>query len=200
MRLKGSCVFCGAPTAVPVVFPDTFTAYQLLQAGDNACARCHMLFTDPKFRRNCWFMIDTVWAKIDDPLAFLDYILVALKLELAADPRFALEPLLILYLTKKKRKHGWILAVQNPVLNVNRFVLVVDEEKIMFERAKFNEYLKFSKRLLDTHAIPKSILLGGMPKPSDIKRYCLAWPDCFKLRSYQRDSLWRIIVEFSKRS
>jgi hypothetical protein len=31
-----SCVFCGAPGVVPVVFPETFTAYQLLQTGDQA--------------------------------------------------------------------------------------------------------------------------------------------------------------------
>jgi len=196
-----NCVFCGAKASIPVVFPETFTAYQLLQAGDKACSRCAEMFRDPKFRRNCWFMIGTVWAKIEDPLAFLDYMLVALKLELAADPRFASDPPpFVLYLTKKKRKHGWILSVQNPVLNRDKFILVVDEEKIMFERSRFEEYYVFCKRLFDTHAIPKSILLGGMPKPSDIKRYCLAWADCFKLRSYERDMLWRCVVEFSRRS
>ena len=180
-----NCVFCGAEASVPVVFPETFTAYQLLQAGDKACARCAEMFRDPRFRRNCWVLREGVWSVVEEPLAFLE-----------ALP----EPPFVLYLTKKKRKHGWILAVQNPVLNVDRFVLVVDEEKIMFERAKFEEYLRFSKRLLDTHAIPKSVLLGGMPKPSDIRRYGLAWADCFKLRSYERDRLWRCVVEFNKRS
>ena len=33
-----ACVFCGAPAAVPVVFPETFTAYQLLQV--RAFLRC----------------------------------------------------------------------------------------------------------------------------------------------------------------
>lgn len=182
---KEICVFCGASASVPVVFPETFTAYQLLQAGDKACKRCNTMFVDAKFRRNCWVLREHQWSAISDPLGFLE-----------ALP----EPPFILYLTRAKRKHGWILAVQNPVLNRDKFILVVDEQRVLFERAKFEEYRKFSKRLLDTHAIPKSILLGGMPKPSDVKRYGLAWPDCFKLRSYQRDMFWRIIVEFSRRS
>ena len=182
-----NCVFCGAKASIPVVFPETFTAYQLLQAGDKACELCAGMFVDPVFRRNCWiWCFDGVFRRVADPLGLLHGGLPA--------------PPFLLYLTKKKRKHGWILSVQNPVLNRDKFILVVDEEKIMFERSRFEEYYVFCKRLFDMHAIPKSILLGGMPKPSDIKRYCLAWADCFKLRSYERDMLWRCVVEFSRRS
>ena len=194
-----SCVFCGAPGVVPVVFPETFTAYQLLQAGDKACPRCAMMFTDAKFRRNCWFMIDAVWVKIEDPLAFLDYKLVALKLEMAADPehRFDSEPL-ILYLTKAKRKHGWIGAVQNPVLNVNRFILCVDEDRIMFDRAKFREYLQFLE-VLWAAELPKGIMLGGYPPAGIIRKYKLTREECQRLQLVQSDRLWRFVVAFKQR-
>ena len=75
------CVFCGAEAVVPVVFPETFTAYQLLQAGDKACPRCAEMFKNPKFRRNCWFTTGNLWCKLDDPLEFLDYKIVAMDLE-----------------------------------------------------------------------------------------------------------------------
>lgn len=194
-----SCVFCGAPGVVPVVFPETFTAYQMLQAGDKACERCHTMFTNGQYRRNCWFMIDTVWAKIEDPLEFLDYKLVALKLEMDADPekRFDSEPL-ILYLTKAKRKHGWINAVQNPVLNVNRFILCVDEDRIFFDRAKFNEHLRFLKTLWALE-LPKCIMLCGYPPAGIIRKYKLTREECQRLQQVQSDRLWRFVVSFKQR-
>jgi len=176
------CVFCGSPHAVvPVVFPATFTAYQLLQAGDKACARCAEMFQDAKFRRNCWIVKDGSFAVLDDPL-----------LALSCLP----EPPFLIYFTKQKRKHGWILAVQNPVLNLYKFILVVDEEKILFERSRFEEYMAFSKGLLDKR-IPKSVLLGGMPLPSVVKHYCLRWPTCFRLQKLMKEPLWRLCVVFA---
>ncbi len=180
---EASCVFCGSPHAVvPIVFPSTFTAYQLLQAGDKACPRCAVMFGDPQFRRNCWILKDGKFVVLDDPLRALGSL-----------P----EPPFLLYFTKQKRKHGWIVAVQNPVLNLNKFILVVDEEKVLFERAKFEEYFHFSKGLLDKR-IPKCVLLGGMPAPSVIKHYCLSWPTCFRLQKLMKEPLWRVCVEFAK--
>ena len=179
-----NCVFCGASASVPVVFPETFTAYQLLQAGDKACARCAEMFRDPRFRRNCWVLRKGVWSVVEEPLAFLE--------ALPEQP-------FVLYLTKKKRKHGWILAVQNPVLNRDKFILVVDEEKVLFERKKFEELLAFSRGLLD-RGIPKGVLLHGMPYPSSLRKYGVSWPEAIRLRQLQREPLWRVIVEFAKRN
>ena len=195
-----SCVFCGAPGVVPVVFPETFTAYQLLQAGDQACARCHTMFKDGKYRRNCWFTYGNVWAKIEDPLKFLDLTLVALWLEfkdLARVRGEAMDPL-VLYLTKAKRKHGWIGAVQNPILNVNRFILCVDEDRIMFDRAKFSEHLAFLE-VLWAAEVPKGIMLGGYPPAGIIRKYKLTREECQRLQLVQGDRLWRFVVTFKKR-
>lgn len=192
------CVFCGAPARVPVVFLDTFTAYQLLQAGDSACSICAMMLRDAKFRRNCWFLVGEVWAKLDDVLEFLDYKLPAILLELAASPDLK-STRVVVYLTLQKRKHGWILAVQNPVLSPNRFVLVVDEEKILFERGHFTELLQLCRELFFTRELPKWLLLGGYPAPSVIRRFDLSSEVCSKLHSLQRDRLWWAVVSFCRR-
>ena len=184
MTSSENCVFCGSPEArAIIVFPATFTAYQLLQAGDKACIRCAEMFQDAKFRRNCWILKDGVVTVLEDPLRALD-----------ALP----EPPFLLYFTKQKRKHGWILAVQNPVLCKDKFILVVDEEKILFNRSTFDNYHDISRRLLDSD-IPKFILLGGYPPPSMIHKYALTHPICVLLLHVQREPLWRFCVEFARK-
>jgi hypothetical protein len=184
---KENCVFCGAEltqNANQIQFPITFTAYQLLQAGNKACLQCIEMFTKPQYRRNCWILKDGKIKVIEHPLEFL--------LDLP-------EPPFLLYLTKSKRKHGWIRTVQNPTLSTKRFILVVDEEKIMFDAKVYADLYAFCKRLTDSHLVPKTILLGGMPQPSLHRKYGLVWADCFRLRELQYNPLWRVIVEFKRR-
>ena len=189
MVKKGSeyCIFCGVQVFKDgeyVSFPETFTAYQFLQAGDKACGRCAGMFRDPKFRRNCWLVKVSVFTVLLSPLSAL--------FELP-------EPPFLLYFTRQKRKHGWILAVQNPVLSLDKFILVVDEDKILFEHKKFEEFLAFSRDLLN-RGVPKGVLLGGMPNPSSLRKYGLSWPEAVRLRDLQREPLWRVCVDFERRS
>lgn len=94
-----NCVFCGSENAENlIVFPSTFTAYQFLQAGNKACPRCAEMFKDPKYRRNSWIIRKGKFKAIKNVPDFL--------LNLPSPPFF-------LYLTKLKRKHGWIRAVQS---------------------------------------------------------------------------------------
>jgi hypothetical protein len=108
------------------------------------------------------------------------------------------EPPFILYLTKSKRKHGWIRAVQNPVLGTKRFILVVDEDKIYFDAKAYGELYDFCKNLF-ARRIPKNVMLGGMPQPSILKKNGLTWKEAFKLRELQHNQLWRFVVEFKRR-
>jgi hypothetical protein len=123
------------------------------------------------------------WATIADPLSFL----CALPL-----------PPFVLYLTKAKRKHGWINAVQNPVLNINRFILCVDEDKIFFDRAKFAEYLQFLEVLWEKE-LPKGLMLSGYPPAGIIRKYKLTRGECQRLQLVQGDRLWRFVVAFKQR-
>lgn len=179
-----NCVFCGSPEATePIVFPETFTAYQMLQAGDKSCERCIEMFSNPKHRRNCWVIREGVWSVVKAPLSFLE----ALPM-----------PPFVLYLTKAKRKHGWINAVQNPILNTERFILCIDEEKIFFERQKFTEHLAFLNELWNRE-IPKGVLLNGYPPAGLVRKFGLTREECQMLEKLQDDRLWRFVVVFQKR-
>jgi hypothetical protein len=181
-----NCIFCGAPDAMQEIsFPETFTAYQLLQAGDKACSRCAEMFSDPKFRRNCWFMHESEWEKIEDPIEFLEMNILTYALPIT------------LYFTKAKRKHGWVNAVQNPVLNTEQFILCVDEDKILFERSVFNKLVSFSRGLLNRE-IPKGVLLGGMPSLGTLHKFGLTLIEGCRLQELRKNQLWEMCVKFVK--
>ncbi len=178
-----NCVFCGADATEQVIFPETFTAYQMLQAGSQACGRCYTMFTDGRYRRKNYYIKDGVFTEITDVLSFLS--------TMPQSPY-------ILYLTKAKRKHGWINAVQNPVLNVNRFILCVDEDKIFFNRTHFNELMPFLEELW-VREVPKGVMLGGYPYAGIIRKYKFNREECLNLQKLQGDRLWRFVVAFKQR-
>jgi len=181
------CVFCGcelSEDAEKAKLLKTFTAYQLLQAGDRACKRCAGMLSDPKFRRRCFVLKDEEFVVLGDPLAFLDHPDVM--------------PPFVLYLTRQYRKHGWILSVQNPVLSLDKFILVVDEDRLFFEQKKYEEFRRFSEVLFE-RKIPKKAMLGGYPWASVIRKYGLSHEESLRLRDLQRDKLWRLCVEFRKK-
>lgn len=179
-----NCVFCGSSDATEQVkFPDTFTAYQMLQAGSHACKRCHTMFTTGIYRRKCFIIKNGEFTEITDVLAFLQDM-----------P----EPPFTLYVTKQKRKHGWINSVQNPVLNLERFILCVDEEKIFFNRPEFNELISFLESLWPKK-LPKVILKGGYPPAGLIRKYMLTRLECQKLESLKSNRMWHFIVDFKRR-
>ena len=182
---ESACVFCGSRhPQKTIIFPQTFTAYQFVQAGNKACSRCAEMFTDPKYRRNCWIIRNGEFHVIEKPLEFL--------LNLPSPP-------FLLYFTKNKRKHGWIRAVQNRVLSIKRFILIVDEDKIMFDDKTYADLHAFVKNLY-ARRIPKAVMLGGMPQPSTHRKYGLTWKESFRIRELQHNPLWRVIVEFFKRA
>lgn len=184
-----SCVFCGASANIPVVFKDTFTAYQLLQAGDKACSRCAEMLRDAKFRRNCWYMQGEEWHKIENSmvLEFLEVTLPTLELPV------------IMYFTKQWKKHGWIIAVNNPVLCHSRFNIIVDEDKIQnVERKKFTEYLDLLGSFR-SRGVPRFILTHGCPSPSSTLKYQITREECQRLAELEGDTMWNFIVAFKKR-
>jgi hypothetical protein len=103
-----------------------------------------------------------------------------------------------LYLTKAKRKHGWIGAVQNPVLNLNRFILCVDEDKIFFESQKFVEHMKFLETLW-LRELPKGVMLNGYPSAGIILKYKLSREECQRLEKLQNNRLWQFVVAFKQK-
>lgn len=179
-----NCIFCGSPEATELIhFPDTFTAYQMLQAGSHACSGCHTMLTEGKYRRKCFIIKGEKFTEIKNVLKFLGDM-----------P----QPPYTLYITKQKRKHGWINSVQNPVLNLERFILCVDEEKIFFNRPEFNELISFLESLWPKK-LPKVILKGGYPPAGLIRKYMLTRLECQKLESLKSNRMWHFIVDFKRR-
>jgi hypothetical protein len=179
------CVFCGRSEATaPVQFTDTYTAYQFLQSGSKACERCANMLGDSKFRRRNFVVKDDTFIAVESPLDFLD--------APSAEPPF------VLYLTRQHRKHGWVLAVQNPVLNLDRFVLIVDEDKLVFERTRYEELRRFSESLFE-RKVPKKAMVSGYPWASVIRKYHLSHEEAARLRDLQGDELWKVCVDFKRR-
>lgn len=177
-----NCVFCGSSDATEVLkFTDTYTAYQFLQSGNKACKRCAEMYGDSKFRRYNFVLKDSRFILLEIPLDFLDAPTV--------------EPPFVLYLTRQHRKHGWVLAVQNPVLNLEKFMLVVDEDKLFFERERYEEFRSFSECLFE-RKVPKKVMVSGYPWASVIKKYGLSHEEAVRLRDLQGDELWKVCVDF----
>lgn len=178
------CIFCGQPHAdTSVIFPPTFTAYQLLQAGNHSCKLCDRMFTDAKYRRKNFTVKNEQYIEVSDALSYLQNM-----------P----QPPYILYFTKQKRKHGWINAVQNPVLNTEQFILCVDETKILFNRQEFNKLSEILSQLWSKE-LPKKVLLNGYPNTSTIRKYQLSRKECQMLRNLQSNRMWQFMVSFKRK-
>lgn len=176
-----TCIFCGRDIeTVPIKLPKTFTAYQLLQAGSGGCVQCVEMLRDPKFRRNCWVLKDGVFTVLEDPLAAL-----------LRPP----EPPFVMYLTKRKRKHGWIVAVQNPALSRARFFVGFEERKVLVEPRKLRCMVDFAAGLRG-RGVPKKVLLNGFPLASVVRKYGLTRGETAKLARLQYNWLWRVCVAF----
>lgn len=181
-----TCVFCGREVSnVDSVTPnirDTFTAYHILSHGEHACRRCNTMYEDSKYRRSNWWVKYGGYHRLEteERLSFLDR---------PPSPPF------LLYFTRNYRKHGWILSVQNPVLDTDNFYLVIDQDKVWFEREKYEELRSFSKELLD-QGIPKKWVKGGCPPPSVLRKYKLKIETVRRLKKLKGNRLWEVCVDF----
>ncbi|MEM4454445.1 MAG: hypothetical protein QXT28_07035 [Thermofilaceae archaeon] len=175
-----ACVFCGsnAPTH-PVSFPETFTAYQFLQAGSGACSRCLEMFRDPKYRRNNWIITrDGEFRVLENPI------------EVLLNPP---SPPFYIYLTRTRRKHGWILAVNYPALSRDKFFVTVDEERVFVDRQKLEEYWRLYRCFRDKGLRKKDFFSLS---PASARKLRLTREEVQALRTLSDDRLWRLVVDF----
>jgi hypothetical protein len=126
--------------------------------------------------------------KINNILTFLNYSLPTIKLDKQ----------LILYTTLQKRKHGWILSVNNPILHPDNFILICDDQKILFNRQLFNQMLTDLEPIWQKGVI-KKFLTVGYPPAGIIRKYALTRIECQTLESNKKHPLWHFIIAFKKR-
>jgi len=182
--MSDNCIFCGAPATQPITLKETFTAQPLLQPGNKACNRCTTYYNDPKYRRKNWYSTNGQdFNQIKDVLQFLQDM---------PPPPF------VLYTTINWKKHGWILSVQNTILNHDKFILICDDQKIYFNRTFFNKLLTDLEPIWQKGVI-KKFLTVGYPPAGIIRKYALTREECQLLESYKQHPLWHFIIAFKKR-
>jgi hypothetical protein len=134
------------------------------------------MLKDPVFRRNSWVIQGGSFEVVEDPVGFL------------LDPP---QPPFLVYLTRTRRKHGWILAVRNRVLSRESFILVVDEEKFLFDRGRFTWMVRFAADL-KARGVPRRVLLAGTVTASTARKYGLSRFEVEKLRLLKGNKLWGV--------
>ena len=149
----GRCVFCSesVDNGYPLkVIPRTFTAWQWLQAGSCICERCYNFLKTPAVRRNSWIIRGNEMTV--DRIEFLEKPLQTLLNP--PDPPFRL------YLTKQRRKHGWIRLIHNPALNRSFFLIAFEEDLIRIDLHTATKMHKHALLLLEKGLSKKDLLHG----------------------------------------
>jgi hypothetical protein len=116
------CIFCqeSVEQGYPPELPGNFMSQQWLQAGNCICNRCYEFLKEPRTRKTCWL--------IKGPEMQIDLLEPIEKpLETLLNPP---DPPFRLYLTKAKRKHGWIRLIKNPAMSRGRFPVSFEESLI----------------------------------------------------------------------
>ena len=85
--------------------------------------------------------------------------------------------------------------MQNPILSMFKFILVVDEEKILFDAGLFRLMLWECTRYRE-RGVLKKCLLGSLP-PSLIRKFSLYLDDVHLIQQRKNNPLWRLIVDFA---
>jgi len=185
-KVLDNCVFCGqrGEALRPITFSNSFTAYQFLQAGSGACPQCFKLFQNPKTRKTSWILHGE-----DGEIRELEH-----PLETLLNPP---NPPFFIYLTKQKRKHGWIRVINYPALNRDKFIIAYEENRVLIDRQRLAKLVEFARRLRSRN-IPVNILLSGNPSASQVRRFKLTREEIDELKTMRGDFQWEIAEKFSQ--
>lgn len=182
------CIFCAdrVEGGYPAELPGNFMSQQWLQAGDGICVRCHGFLKSAEVRRNSWIIRGFEMA--------LDH-LEPLKrpLETILDPP---EPPFRLYLTRMKRKHGWIRLLHNPALSRICFPVSYEEDLIRVNIEKVGEHYTLVSSLMD-RGVTKRSLREGLT-PYEVKKRNITFQEVKEVEKNRRDPLWRLVVDFAR--
>jgi len=102
-----------------------------------------------------------------------------------------------IYLTKAKRKHGWIRIIDKPALNRDRFQIAFEEQLVLVNREYLAQSVK-NVRDLRQLKIPKAELLSGQLSPRSMSRLLDHAQSIMSILQHLKgDPLWEIAVKFS---
>jgi len=185
------CVFCVEPyeKGYPLnVIPKTFTAQQWLQAGSGVCPRCYEFLKSPEIRRNSWV--------IRGPEMILA------NVEFLEDPLMTLlnppKPPFRLYLTRQKRKHGWIRLIHNLALSQKRFPIAFEEDLIRVDLSQIQKMHVVASKLIDKGASKRDLIHGFTA--SKAAKLQLTREDFITVETFRGNPLWEVVVSFERKS
>ena len=171
------CIFCGRESdVIRVELPKTFTAYQYLQAGHGACKQCASMLKDERIRRSSWIWDRDGIKLISDPLSALLN---------PPDPPFRI------YITKAKRKHGWIRVVNKVNHSRERFWVGFEEELLLTNRIQLKDMIDFARALREKGVLKAELTRGELRVKSFEK---VGWESQQKLKEFAGNLVWNMVV------
>ena len=147
---KGRCVFCGrvVQNGFGVEFPNTFVSFDRVYSGTVICPYCYYIFKHAEFRRNSWLVTESSFRFLDNKDEVLKVLLDPPK-----------EPWMM-YITRSRRKHGWINLVEKINLSRDSYIVGFDEATIYIKKKELKELYGCVKKLVELK-IPKSEIWRG---------------------------------------
>lgn len=177
------CVFCGSPSTHPVKFGGNFTAYNLLQAGDGACDRCHKKYTDSFYRRNSWYETPEAVKAIGKTEV------LGLLLEPPTPP-------FRVYLTKMRRKHGWVVIASRWEMRRDVYDVAFEDARIRIEHSSLAAMIAFAKDLRAARVTKAAMRAGTLPYASvkALRERVIEIEQ--KLKEYKGNPQWNLVIEY----
>jgi len=164
-------------------FGEKFMSYQYLFDSDYICERCYERLKNNWFRYHSWYetkdMLFPKELKKDEVIKFL--------LNPPEKPFRA-------YLTKKKRKHGWILVMPYWETNRDVYRVAFEEEIVWVDRKEMREMVKFAKEMLEK-GIKKREMLRGEIGWNSMKKIGEKYHEVSdKIKKLAGNPLWRMVM------
>jgi len=149
-KKTGGCIVCGASevTILDPPFSDSFTGYSELVSGDGVCEKCNVMFID---RNHTW----KSWIKVGNETTF--YKMKEMRQWLLAPP----ERPFSIYLTKGRKKIGWIPLLRLENYSQDNFIIGTDFLSVVMINRKEITIMDKLISTLREHKTSKNVLLSG---------------------------------------
>jgi len=176
----GRCVVCGRETkGFKASFPETFTAYPLLEGGSIVCGRCWSMLKNGDLRRRSWL------ACIEGNKPAVRFLSRQEALQVLLEPP---QPPFAVYLTKTGKKQGFLLLANRVSTSRDLFYVALDDQLLLVDRKKLQRYVELARR-----AVEAGLRKGDLSEGCGVK----AWEHedlCREVEAVRGDPLWGLAV------
>ena len=180
---EGTCIICSeySDAGFPAELPKTFTAFERVYAGNIICPYCYYMLRTPDFRRRSWLVTASSFAFLGNKEEILRKLL---------DPPN--EPWMM-YVTKTRRKHGWIKLVEKLNYSRDRYTIGYDENLLYINLNELEQVLAEVEELRRLK-IPKQEILTGHYSVSSMRKLFSAGVKNEVLNAYYNSHLLDLVL------